>query len=285
MESRPAGLGASTARLLTTDNASLGPRQGTITVAGQMVTLFQSPPASSRPRFSAAGSTNAASFAPGLTAGSLGTIFGSALRRGLNGVEVAGTLPWPTELAGISVRLSGKAARLSAVVNVNGQEQINFQVPSELAGLDQAVAVINNNGVESDPVVVRMLPALPGIFTVDGFTGAILGLPDYRLVNNANPTRVGRSVVVFVTGLGRVEPTSPDSDAAPNREPLSRTLLQPTVTIGGINAQALFSGLAPGFAGLFQINLQIPPGVPSGRVPVVVTANGVSSKPAYISIQ
>jgi uncharacterized protein (TIGR03437 family) len=228
-----AGSGNGTVRFHVADNTSLGARQGTITVEGENITVFQSPHAASRPRFFAGTSTNAASFAPGLTAGSLATIFGSALTRGVNGVEVARTLPWPMELAGTSVRFNGIAARLSAVANADGQEQINLQVPSELAGLNWATAVVNNNGVESDPVVVRLLPALPGIFTMDGFTGAILSVPDYRLVNDANPTEPGRYVAVFATGLGRVDPTPPDGSAAPGSEPFSRTLLQPLVTIGG----------------------------------------------------
>ncbi|MCE5307697.1 MAG: choice-of-anchor D domain-containing protein [Acidobacteriales bacterium] len=280
-----AGSGNGTVRFHVTDNTSLEPRQGTITAAGETITVFQSPVASARPRFFAATSTNAASFAPGFTAGSLGTIFGSALTRGLNGVEVARTIPWPTELAGTSVRFNGIAAHLSAVANVDGQEQINLQVPSELAGMDPVTVVVNNNGVESDPVAGKMLPALPGIFTMDGFTGAILSIPDYRLVNDANPTSAGQYVAVFATGLGKVDPAPPDGSAAPGAEPFSRTLSQPMVTIGGINTEVLFSGLAPGFAGLFQINLRIPPGVRAGRAPIVVTVNDMSSKPAYIAIR
>jgi uncharacterized protein (TIGR03437 family) len=280
-----AGSGNGRVRFHVTDNTSLGSRLGTITAAGETITIFQSPAASARPRFFAATSTNAASFAPGLTAGSLGTIFGSALTRGVSGVEVAKTIPWPTELAGTSVRFNGIAAHLSAVASVDGQEQINLQVPSELAGMDPVTVVVNNNGAESDPVAVRMLPVLPGIFTMDGFTGAILSIPDYRLVNDANPASAGQYVAVFATGLGKVDPAPPDGSAAPGTEPFSRTVLQPVVTIGGINTEVLFSGLAPGFAGLYQINLRIPPGVREGRAPIVVTVNDISSKPAYIAIR
>jgi uncharacterized protein (TIGR03437 family) len=68
--------------------------------------------------------------------------------------------------------------------------------------------------------------------------------------------------------------------------PLSRTQTQPTVTIGGVTAVVQFSGLAPGFAGLYQVNVQIPQGVPTGdAVPILVTIGGVPSNPATIAVQ
>lgn len=68
---------------------------------------------------------------PGLTPGSLITLFGSDLTS-VEGVVVADGSPLPTELAGTSVSFSGVPAHLLAVANVNGREQINLQVSYDL---------------------------------------------------------------------------------------------------------------------------------------------------------
>jgi uncharacterized protein (TIGR03437 family) len=57
------------------------------------------------------------------------------------------------------------------------------------------------------------------------------------------------------------------------------------VTIGGIPATVLFSGLTPGYAGEYQIDVTVPAGVTNGdSVPVKITMLGVSDT-ANISIQ
>jgi uncharacterized protein (TIGR03437 family) len=63
------------------------------------------------------------------------------------------------------------------------------------------------------------------------------------------------------------------------------TLTQPTVTIGGRNADVSFSGLAPGFVGLYQVNVKVPDGAaPGNAVPVVLTIGGATSNTATIAI-
>ena len=71
-------------------------------------------------------------------------------------------------------------------------------------------------------------------------------------------------LLIFCTGLGLVMPEVASGDVAPSTEPLARTLSTPLVHIAGLPAQVTFSGLAPGFVGLYQVNVQVPAGVPSG---------------------
>jgi uncharacterized protein (TIGR03437 family) len=73
-------------------------------------------------------------------------------------------------------------------------------------------------------------------------------------------------------------------DAAP-LTPRINTTTTPTVTIGGVPApQVSFSGLTPTAIGLYQINVVVPAGVPTGLQPVVVTIGGVSSEPVNLPI-
>ena len=58
------------------------------------------------------------------------------------------------------------------------------------------------------------------------------------------------------------------------------------MTIGGVPASVSFSGLAPGFVGLYQVNAQVPAGLAAGdAVPVVMQMGGNTSNAALIAVQ
>jgi minor extracellular serine protease Vpr len=74
--------------------------------------------------------------------------------------------------------------------------------------------------------------------------------------------------------------------ASPRPCPPSSTTAPTRVTIGGVEVAASFSGLAPGFVGLYQVNTVVPANVPTGSaVPVTVTIGGVSSNTVFIAVQ
>jgi uncharacterized protein (TIGR03437 family) len=247
------------------------------------------------PTFSSAGITNGASFLSGGTpGGAIATIFGLNLSN-VDGIVEAESTPLPTKLGETTVRIGGILAPLFAVVRVNGQEQINLQIPFALlqaAALSPRPAqaqqfvevVVTSNGVSNAPVLMQLAPAQPGIFLVDGVNGAIQDINN-QLVSAQNPVARGRAVVIFSTGLGPVE--NPPAAG----EPASLTTLSPTTpafasaTVGGTPAVVLFSGLAPGFVGLYQVNLVVPQIPAAGSVDLVVTMNGVASNTAKMVVQ
>ena len=94
----------------------------------------------------------------------------------------------------------------------------------------------------------------------------------------------GEFVTIFCTGLGAVnDPPGTGKPASSN--PLSKTAITPEVTIGGVAATVTFSGLAPGFVGEYQVDVQIPQGAPSGSaVPVTLSINGVQSNTVSIAV-
>jgi uncharacterized protein (TIGR03437 family) len=67
---------------------------------------------------------------------------------------------------------------------------------------------------------------------------------------------------------------------------LSYSTLPSSASIGGKDAPLLFLGLAPGFIGLAQANIQIPADAQTGdNAVVVITIGGQSSNTATISVR
>jgi uncharacterized protein (TIGR03437 family) len=112
------------------------------------------------------------------------------------------------------------------------------------------------------------------IFKSDGVT----------LAQPGNPATAGETVVIYCTGLGAVNPPVPEGTPPPV-SPLSMTVNPVTVTIGGQDAPVQFSGLTPGFPGLYQVNAVVPAGVPGDAVSLVLTVAGQSSPPVTLAIQ
>jgi len=103
--------------------------------------------------------------------------------------------------------------------------------------------------------------------------------------SQSRAVKPGEFVTIFCTGLGAVnDPPGTGKPASSN--PLSKTTITPEVTIGGVAAIVAFSGLAPGFVGEYQVDVQIPQGAPSGSaVPVTLSINGVESNTVAMLLQ
>jgi minor extracellular serine protease Vpr len=137
------------------------------------------------------------------------------------------------------------------------------------------------------PQTVGLAPFAPAIFSTNAEgsgQGAVLDV-SYRLVDSSNPATAGSSVVlIYCTGLGAVT-NQPATGAPSPSNPLAWSTT-PTVTIGGVPADVSFSGLAPGFVGLYQVNAQVPAGSATGSaVPVVVSIGGVESNTVTIAVR
>ncbi|MBM3775217.1 MAG: hypothetical protein FJW37_08645, partial [Acidobacteria bacterium] len=235
--------------------------------------------AAGSPAFSAPDVVNGASFTSGLAPGSISTLFGAGIT-GINGILQAPGFPLPRALNGVEIRVNGVPAPLYALANVNGREQINWQAPEELVPGTRASVVVSNNGAGSPPVEVDVLPQHPGIFTLDGAAAAALHNATYQLVSSSSPAGRGEEIALYATGLGAVDRPPGTGNAAPAATP-ARALHCPPVTVAGLAAEVTFCGLAPGAAGLYQLNLRIPSGAPSGVAEVRVGA----SPPAWIAVR
>ena len=237
------------------------------------------------------GIVNAASSAHGgLSPGSLASLY--MLPQPFQAVN-ASYLPLPTNLDGVTLLLIAGQVPLLAVTPT----QINFQVPwdmvpGESSGLFTLVTPAQSY---PSPWAIDLTQFSPGIFTMNGEgkgQGVIVIANSSAVAAQtgsfpgARPAAHGEYVSIFCTGLGPVT-NQPANGAAALSSPLSHTLSAPTVTIGGVPATVEFSGLAPGFVGVDQVNVQVPATAPSGaQVPVIIrTANGSVSNTVTVAIQ
>jgi uncharacterized protein (TIGR03437 family) len=205
------------------------------------------------------GIVNAASSAPfttGIAPGELITIYGQNLAPG----NASAPIPFPTTLNTVQVLINGNAVPVYVV----SPTQISAQVPFGLTGTTAQIQVMNN-GTLSNAITEFVYQTQPGVFTINpgGLgRGAILHA-DYTLVSADHPATAGETVLLFATGLGSVFPVVGDGAAAPTST-LSNTVATITANIGGSSATVSFAGLAPGFAGLYQLNVVIPTGLTTG---------------------
>jgi uncharacterized protein (TIGR03437 family) len=139
---------------------------------------------------------------------------------------------------------------------------------------------VEYQGVRSAPLQVPVAAAAPGLFTAD-FSGkgqgAILNQDGVTKNSTASPASAGSIVILWGTGEGVTSP--PGVDGRPAIDVVPQPVAAVSVSIGGLPASVKYAGAAPGeIPGLFQINVQIPAGVPSGNVPVSVTIGSVVSQ-------
>jgi uncharacterized protein (TIGR03437 family) len=231
--------------------------------------------------------------------GSYVSIFGEGLA---DGVLAATQIPLPGNLNNTQLFLGNLPLPLSYV----SPTQVNALIPQKLNVNTEYPLTIQRDNTLSVPVLVTLTALQPGIFTTTGTgsgQGAVLihgpevvAGPDGGPVPNERPVQPGEYLEIYSTGLGLSQASDgtqlADGVEAPaSGNPLYQTVATTSVTIGGINAPVLFSGLAPGFVALSQVNVQVPENVPTGdavSVVLTVTSKGappVSSPPVTIAVQ
>jgi uncharacterized protein (TIGR03437 family) len=232
---------------------------------------------------------NAATYQQGVAPGMIATIFGTGLTRGVSGVVQASTSVLPYSINGTSVLVNNVPAPLYAVANVNGQEQINFQVPWEVQGMNlpytvpAATIVVVNNGTLSPAMRAFFHPIFPTIVTSDG-KQAVAVHADYSVVTSQNPAHSGKAITFYGTGFGPVTPL-PATGAPAGSSPPSILNRVPSVTINAHNATVLFAGLSPGSVGLYQFNVVIPDQVGIGNLNVLINVGGTNSNLVTIPVR
>jgi len=216
------------------------------------------------PNYTAAGIVNGASFAPGLAPNTIGSIFGTNLSwdtHTLGASDIAGGV-MPTSLGNVEVHFDGWPAYLYYV----SPTQINFLVPSDL--LPRTFQFwVDRQGTHGPAVTVTLQSAAPAMFQVSS-SAVIASHLDWSVVSSDAPAVAGEIVMLWATGLGNTIPELEDGVLAPLApaplEWLSQ-LNQFDVRINGAAVDPgaiLYAGVAPGYAGLYQVDVRLPEPLP-----------------------
>jgi uncharacterized protein (TIGR03437 family) len=245
-------------------------------------------PPSQPPSIDAGRLGNAASGRQPFAPGSLITLYGNGLAPA---AQVAGKTPLPLQMNAVTVKLNGSPIPLYSVA----PEQISGLVPLDVvtvssilvsyAGSESSAVQLGTNAFRSD--------AAPGIFTLspDGQGAVVIGgaglIARSPVDAQSRPVRRGEIIEIYATGLGAVSnpPAFGDAGAA---DPLSRTLGATIAVVGTSRATVLYSGLAPGLPGVYQVNAVVPQDAPTGdRVPLTIQVNeqGLPSNTVTIAVQ
>ena len=211
---------------------------------------------------------NGASFQPGLAPGGIFTINGTGFG---SGTGDAATIS--LSLGGTSVTVCGKPARMYYA----SPKQINAVAPNTTP-IGSCPVIVTANSVSSAPTTVQVAAAQGALFLWQPDMAVITDAVNYSLIGDpvkaswANPATPGEAITLWGTGYGTTDP--PVDDAIASQGGLLTLTAQPTVTIGGIPAQVLWAGRAAGYAGigLDQINVVVPPGISSGKQPLIVNS-------------
>ena len=225
--------------------------------------------------------SNSASLQPGpLAPGEIFSIFGQGIGpdTAVTGAfDSSGMLP--TLLGGTQVLLNGTPAPLFYVQS----QQINAQVPYELAGQSTAQLQIVYQSATVVSTLVPLAAANPALFLLNAGASEVVAVnQDGSINSDQNPAARGSIVVMYATGAGQTMPAGVTGQAV--EEPLPTPALPVSLTMADIPANLLYAGPAPGYVGLMQINAVIPSGfVPTGDLPVVLTV-GTYQSPAGVTI-
>jgi uncharacterized protein (TIGR03437 family) len=269
---------------------------GTITIASNAVNASVVIPVTltvvpaDPPLAFAGGVVNNGTFGSGepLAQGDIVAVFGSQFT--YDAPQGATKLPLQMTMNGVQVLVNGTAAPIYYV----SPGQINFEIPinaSTANGGGGTVQVVRN-GTPGNLVYVDINAQAPRFITYDGGygimttpAGALTGIP-------GSPVKIGDTVVIYALGLGPTAPPVASGTASPSSPPA--TVPGTTQVCFGVEtpfhkapcATAAFSGLTPDFVGLYQINVTIPAGIPSGNSTVsLLLVDNVESTPVQLAVQ
>ncbi|MDE3199241.1 MAG: hypothetical protein KGN84_23020, partial [Acidobacteriota bacterium] len=246
--------------------------------------IFGSGAMAQTPAVTSGGVVSAASWSSPVAPGQLAAIFGTNLAA----TTAAASAPYPNSLAGTSVTIDGVPAPIQYV----SPTQVNVQAPASLTIVNYDVrtahVVVTTSAGSSAATALSLANTFPGFFTADGSgcgQASALNIPNpfFTGINSHdNSAAPGDYIALFGTGFGLAAAQPADGTAPSDPTPLN---MQPSLLVDSNPVTPIYAGLAPGLAGVDQINFQLPATTRNGcAVPVSATAF-LSSSPVTLSVQ
>jgi uncharacterized protein (TIGR03437 family) len=233
---------------------------------------------------------NSATFAPGIAPGGLVTFTGPGLTPTIQGIVTD-----QSQMAGYAVSFDGNAAPILALVNQNGVQQINAQVPfEETPGSSDSISIQTPQGstILSN---VTVSPLAPGIFTNgtlqdngQSYPLAVAMRPDGSYVSASNPVNPGETITFFAAGLGQTVPNASTGVLGLPGQIVGSPVYAGVNNQGDTVVSAIYQ---PNALGVYAVSIQVPattvpgPAQPLSLLSVDLTGIGYNAPPAYVPIQ
>lgn len=173
---------------------------------------------------------------------------------------------YPTALDATRVQLQYSAKTSFAGLYYTSPGQINFFVPADVptgtGPLKATFQTVNADGTwtSGNTLTVDVAAFSPGVYAITDQSG--------RVISDAQGAAPGSTITLWASGLGTVQS---------GQYGLMWTATPPTVTVGGVTADVMFSGLAPGFLGLYQVNVTLPASIAGVVADLQMTIGGLQT--------
>jgi uncharacterized protein (TIGR03437 family) len=236
------------------------------------------------PLYTAQSIVNAATQTGGaLAPNTIATLYGTNLSFDVRAVAssdiVRGMMP--TSLDGVGVWVNSLPCSLFSV----SPTQINFLVPYQLTAGTVSLVVARDS--QAGPTVsIQLNSTSPGLFLWNG-NNAVAGHLSGVALSDASPAVPGEVVVIYAAGLGRTSPDTTGGQLATSAFQIYY-LSQFQVLLNGVacpTVNVLYAGLAPGFAGLYQINLRLPDDVAANPQIQVSVGPQISASSIQLAVE
>jgi uncharacterized protein (TIGR03437 family) len=180
----------------------------------------------------------------------------------------------PTALDEVSVTIGSKAAAVAYVSN----SQVNFLVPTDVVPGSTVPLFIKTSNGTSPTVITNVQEYAPNLFTyqADGKRYVAAQHTNYSAVTSESPARPGETILIYATGFGPTNPTTPPGVLVGGG---AAVVAPVAVRIGGIAATAVayLSGV-----GLYQLNITVPENLLNGDQPIIATVSGIETQTAVV---
>ncbi len=220
------------------------------------------------------GILDAAAFRNSISPGGLASIFGANIS---TSTVSASALPLPSQLGGAVACIDSKVAPMIFA----SPGQINVQAPFGMEPGTRFSRYFNATGGTA-PIPVTVEATTPEVFRDGNGRGIVMNANNTQNLPN-NGAVAGEYVVVYLNGVGEVDPAAPTGTPSPSG-PLSVPKAGFGINIGNTHANVYFLGLSPGFIGLAQANVQIP-ALPPGEHELVISIGGRVSQPVHVTVK
>jgi uncharacterized protein (TIGR03437 family) len=194
---------------------------------------------------------NGASYSGAMAPGAWVSIFGTSLAP--SALSASGS-PLPTKLNGVSVTIGGVAAPLVYVSPGQINATIPFEVTIPTSPSTDTPVIVQTSAASSSAFNIRLSKDAPALFTQNqaGTGAALVFDPGFKPVS---AIQTGSPIVLYAVGLGATSPPASSASGGATSAPFNVVQDNLRVYVGDQPADVAFAGLAPGFPGIYQLNV------------------------------